>query len=625
MSKKKAFSGSTMTLKDFHGGSIPSDLSLPSAPGAVARPSDRTGFDRQIQTAWGNPMGRSDHRSRPGSSGTNRNFDDKASFLSHPAHIGRNFDEDERKPLDGISMPRRTISDEAIRVQPSRPEPKPDSVTPTKFPGRQVSSPVSQSPGVATNSYAARYTESIPVGANNQIPGGNNTNQVVPNAWGMRKEMGVSEPVSSAWSGPNAVSRFAQASALEKVSSGRWQTKQHSFHPQPDVEVIHLPEAESDYHFKDHKAYSGVNPMNERGDSDEIRVRYGEKGWIADDGTVNGKELPNLERARSPMYPEAKESNSPLYPDVVRPVSTDGKYGGSKLQPPVPSEVSERPKLKLLPRTKPLEVSEPSVTDYKPGYHQLNDLGHVATVNELYGNANAPKPGSAGNEGGSQAVERPKLNLKPRTVLDQSEGSAARERKSVFGGARPRELVLKERGIDDVVISNLDPIQSPNRVKPDIQKTEIKPEQVVQTARYGERLENLPADQRTSRDPERKDIRGDNNKTETQKSSWRKESWRNGRVTEKQQEPRPEPETWRKPVEQPKPAPSDAPGLRYGKAASALELAQAFSKSISEPKTADRISGQKGMPGQSQIPFSRLTATQELYSGRTPRRQINGY
>ncbi|KAI4312098.1 hypothetical protein MLD38_036950 [Melastoma candidum] len=33
MSKKKAVGGSTMTLKDFHGGSIPSDLPLPSAPG----------------------------------------------------------------------------------------------------------------------------------------------------------------------------------------------------------------------------------------------------------------------------------------------------------------------------------------------------------------------------------------------------------------------------------------------------------------------------------------------------------------------------------------------------------------------------------------------------------------
>jgi hypothetical protein len=33
MSKKKAFSGHTMSLKDFHGGSIPTNLPLPSAPG----------------------------------------------------------------------------------------------------------------------------------------------------------------------------------------------------------------------------------------------------------------------------------------------------------------------------------------------------------------------------------------------------------------------------------------------------------------------------------------------------------------------------------------------------------------------------------------------------------------
>lgn len=143
----------------------------------------------------------------------------------------------------------------------------------------------------------------------------------------------------------------------------------------------------------------------------------------------------------------------------------------------------------------------------------------------------------------------------------------------------------------------------------------------------------MHVDHRAAKDPERKDNRGDNHKTDTQKSSWRKESWRNGnKATEKQQqqEPRPEPETWRKPVEQSNPAPSD--GLRYGKAASALELAQAFSRSVStNPKTPDRISSQKGMAGQPQIPFSRLTATttttatREIYSGRTPRRQINGY
>ncbi|GKD46115.1 putative plant specific eukaryotic initiation factor 4B, partial [Tanacetum coccineum] len=63
----------------------------------------------------------------------------------------------------------------------------------------------------------------------------------------------------------------------------------------------------------------------------------------------------------------------------------------------------------------------------------------------------------------------------------------------------------------------------------------------------------------------------------------------------------PEPETWRKPVE-----PEPPVGPRYWKAASAVELAQAFSKSVSGPKLAtDRFSSQRGFPGQGQIPFSR--------------------
>ncbi|RZC46257.1 hypothetical protein C5167_039202 [Papaver somniferum] len=614
MSKKKAFSGSTMTLKDFHGGSIPSDLPLPSAPGAtVTRPSsDRGGYDRQAP--WGNPMNRSDHRLRPGSSGTNRNFDDKASFLSHHIHIGRNFDEDERKPLDGISHPRRTISDEVIRAQPTRHEiTKLDSVTSTNYSGRQVfNNPMPQSTSGGIHSY--RYGESNPVGGNNQMLGGNNSNQGVPNAWGVRKEVGgVNELVhSSSWSEQSAISKFSQASALDKVS--RWQNKpvpqfHHHHNQQPDVEVIHYAEPER---------YSGLNTMIER--------RGNEAGF---DNSV--KELPNSERARSPIYPEAKESSSPLYQDMLRPVSTDGKYSGvPKLQPPVSEEVSERRKLKLLPRSKPLEVLEPSIAEHKMGYQQVNDPGHGAAVAELHGNTNVPKLGLAGNEGGGPSVERPKLHLKHRSqIAEQVEETAAKERKSVFGGARPRELVLRERGVDDVVISNLESIQSPNRIKPEVHKIETKAE----PARFGERSENVHVDHRAAKDPERKDNRGDNHKTDTQKSSWRKESWRNGnKATEKQQqqEPRPEPETWRKPVEQSNPAPSD--GLRYGKAASALELAQAFSRSVStNPKTPDRISSQKGMAGQPQIPFSRLTATttttatREIYSGGTPRRQINGY
>ena len=46
-------------------------------------------------------------------------------------------------------------------------------------------------------------------------------------------------------------------------------------------------------------------------------------------------------------------------------------------------------------------------------------------------------------------MERPKLNLRPRLQpIEQLEGNIEKERNALFG-ARPRELVLRERAIDD--------------------------------------------------------------------------------------------------------------------------------------------------------------------------------
>ncbi|XP_042516366.1 uncharacterized protein LOC122090740 [Macadamia integrifolia] len=641
-SKKKPFSGSTMTLKDFHGGSIPSDLPLPSAPGVIVRPSDRPGFERQIPNAWGNPVGRSDHRPRPGSSGATRNFDEKTSLLSHPSHIGRNFDEDERKPLDGVSAPRRTVSDESLHVPPSRPEQKPDSMVSGKL---QISTSVSHSSSAAPSTYPTKFTGAAAMGMNHQIQAGSNGQVIAsshPNAWGTRKEIvGVGDPVaSSAFSGPVALSRFAQASALEKVSSGRWQSK-HTINNSPDVEVNRLFDAESDFRYKDNSAYIGVAPVSERGDHDAVRGRYTERCRITDDGARGSvKELPDYEKARSPLhpdatervrspiYPETKDRSLPIYPDGVRPASTEGKFVGLQNQSSMPSEASERPKLKLLPRSKPLETSElPFVENKQQGYQSV----HMEVINEPNANANPPKLGSAGSEvvGNStlnSTFDRPKLNLKPLSQLLEQREEIERGRKSLFGGARPRELVLKERGIDDVAFNNVDATQQPTRVNNELTKTETKPEVAVLSARCGERAGNFSLDQKIGRDSERKDHRLDNEKTEAQRGSWRNENRRNSRETEKQQERLPEPETWRKPVEQAKPFQPDAPGgLRYGKAASALELAQSFSRSASDAKAADRFSGQRGHPGQNQIPFSRLTDTRDFYSGPTPRHQINGY
>ncbi|GFP95996.1 hypothetical protein PHJA_001743700 [Phtheirospermum japonicum] len=581
MSKKKA----TMTLKDFHGGSIPSDLRLPSAPGVTVRPVDRPGFDRQM--SWGNPVGRPDHRTRPASAGSARNLDEKTPFFSHSSHIGRNFDEDERKPLDGVSGPRRTIGDESVRAQSSRvAEPKVDNSSGPRVGSRASASsiPLSQT-GSSPSSYASRVSEAhnnarlnhqtsggnnrgygsgYPVmGGNNaaQAVGGNNAAQAVggsyPNAWGLRKEtVCIKETVE--WSGPNAETKLAHASALEKVSSGRWNSKQLVGSPKKDAV------GESEYH-------------------DVTLAMHAERGL-----------------ARS----------------YERSASFTGKSGG-----PEPLESSERPKLKLLPRSKPVENVESSPTDYK----QISNHLHVEDSYVVHEPKNPLQSGSVGPVVGDRAPERPKLNLKPRTQTPEHlEGNGGSKRGTVFGGARPRELVLKERGIEDDVSSYESP--PPLRVKEHSPKadtfmTHIPP------ARYNEKAEANATDQRiaakyTDRrdngekaDPHRRnnrpnEIRRNNNRDVVEN--------KNRNQQQKQQDNRaPSPETWRKPVE-PDSSSHDAPAVRYGKAASAVELAQAFSKSVSDPTMADRFPGSRGVPSRGQMPFSRLT-------GPTPRPQINGY
>lgn len=626
MSKKKAFSGSTMTLKDFHGGSIPTDLPLPSAPGVIVRPTDRSGYDRG--TSWGNPIGRPDHRPRPNSSPAIRHLDDKTPFLNNSVHIGRNFDEDERKPLDGVSAPRRTISDESFRVPASRVELKPESAYAGRVSGRHGSPPVSPLPSGARNSYSSRVSEAAHVGVGSQSSGGHQGQAAsvsYPNAWTARKEvsMSVVEPIQSAWSEQSVVSKLANASALEKISSGRWQSKL-SVPYQKDIDAIKHSETEAGLHSQgyDDKMYSRMNAVGGGEYSDVTLARHVEKRLNFEDGIQGGrKELPDYERNRGPNYLEVKENKSIIYGQGVQSPYADGKFAGSEMQlSSALSESSERPKLKLFPRSKPLDSLESPVVDPKQGHQQRSEylLSHSEIVSDSPEHVNTLKPGLAGNESGDQAVERPKLNLKPRSQpVEQLDLNIEKERNALFGGARPRELVLKERGIDD---GNHEPGQQPDRVKHNVPRTEKAAEQAA--PRHGERVENPLVDQRTVRKPER-NSRVDNGRADMQRKNWRNENRWNVRETERQQPPppqerQPSPETWRKPDEQPKPVAPEAAGVRYGKTASALELAEAFSKSISDQKTDDRYAGQRGLPGRTQMPFSRLM-------GPTPRPQINGY
>lgn len=626
MSKKKAFSGSTMTLKDFHGGSIPSDLPLPSAPGVTARPSDRPGFERQAP--WGNPVGRPDVRARPNSSPATRHFDDKSPFLSQTMPIGRNFDEDERKPLDGISAPRRTISDDSIRVS-SRVELKPQSATVGRVPSQQGQSQVLQLPSHPHSPYLGVAAEGAPLGISSTSAGGNNRPGVPgssPNVWAARKEAaGVGESLQSAWSASNAASKLVHVSALEKVSSGRWQSKP-TVPYQVDVEVSKFAEEESELITRgvDDGKYKGSNVVAARENHDAPLARHAERNLNIAEGVHGGRKgLPDHMKVEDLVSSDGKEKNPLIYSESVKLVHTEGKLGQSRVQQPVPSEASERPKLKLFPRTRPLESSEPPSAEPKLVHQRPIDSVHSGTTDELQGIVNPAKHALHGTESGSQAVERPKLTLKPRS--QPIEGNGERDRNSVFGGARPRELVLRERGVDDVPVNNRDLGPSSDRLKNDVPRTERASGNVTPT-NYSEQSENLVIDQRNGKKFERKDQRIVE-KDDAQKRNWRNENRRSGREAERQQPPqhqqqqperRPSPETWRKPVEEPpKPASPEA-GVRFGKAASAVELAQAFSGSFSGQPSTPKLPGQKGIPAQPQMPFSRLT-------GPTPRPQINGY
>lgn len=333
---------------------------------SVVRPSDRSGLDRS--SSWINPTGRPDLRSRPHTSPATRHFDDKAPFLSHTAHIGRNFDEDERKPLDGVSAPRRTISDDSIRVLPARAELKPESPPAGGLRGRQGWAPASQSPSGTVNSYAGRVNEANHGVSDSNVGQSQAVAGAYPNAWAARKEVAgvASDQVQSAWSAPNAVSKLAHASALEKVSSGRWQTK-HSSHFQADVEVMKSSEVESGYP----KSYGNSTHIRldvtdgGREYYDATLSKHAERG-LTIDGSVQSvrKELPDYERARSPATSEVKERNFTNYNDRRQLDHADGKFGGPESQSSTHSEPSVRPKLKLLPRTKRVENLEPPVGDH---------------------------------------------------------------------------------------------------------------------------------------------------------------------------------------------------------------------------------------------------------------------
>ncbi|OEL37160.1 hypothetical protein BAE44_0001820 [Dichanthelium oligosanthes] len=518
-SKKKAVT--TMTLKDFHGGSIPSELPLPSAPGVTPRPADRP-------VSSGSPVAVAVARPRvPVASPTAA----MPSFLTTPSRIGRHFDEDERTPFEPAA--------------PRRPAPSPTSYAPSP-----VVVPARSGPG---------------------------------NAWGPKREAApVASPVSPApasaggqiWS----ATRIAQASAVEKVISGRWHPSKPSSPPAP----ASAPAVET----------SVALPEMERPSSVGVRE-------------VNG----GVERGAAP----------------ARPASHEGRIGeGRVAEAPEErvAEAPERPKLKLLPRSKPVEAPESSPTYVEDKQvHQVQvttNVMKVEVVHDVHQNATAAKTGVLGADTEIRVAERPRLNLKPRSnVTGQSDETGVKER---------YVKVLRERGVD-VLASDLEKTSPVGRSKSEFAKVEQKVE-AISINPSAERVEGFPAGHRGPRNGDRKDYKRDTDRADAYRPTRREDNRRVARDVEKlPEQPRPEPETWRKPVEPPKP---EVTTPRFGKAATALELAQAFSTSMSDTVPQSRLTSVPSprvppSPGaRDQSGFSRLTDNRALHSSPS-QRKINGY
>lgn len=290
------------------------------------------------------------------------------------------------------------------------------------------------------------------------------------------------------------------------------------------------------------------------------------------------------------------------------------------------------PKLKLLPRSKPIEAPAPSPTYVEEKQVHpvpvIASVVQVEVVHDVHQNAISAKTGVARADTESRAtVERPRLNLKPRSnAVGQSGESAVKERPSLFGSARPREQVLRERGVD-ALASDLEKTSPVGRSQNEFAKVEQKVE-AMHINPSGEKADGFPSGHRGPRNADRKDYRRDTDRADAYRPTRREDNRKVSRDVEKvPEQPRPEPETWRKPVEPPKP---EVTAPRFGKAATALELAQAFSKSMSDTVPQSRLTSVPSprvppSPGtRDQVGFSRLTDNGALHSGSS-HRKINGY
>lgn len=373
-------------------------------------------------------------------------------------------------------------------------------------------------------------------------------------------------------------------------------------------------------------ARDSYGPASTRGSgySAEGLGSYPRESGYGMDSTVAGPYGENQDRSRSPFV--SNGSRSPPAVDGNR-----GGYSSSDSGPADPSRpgaaVVERPRLKLLPRSKPLDIStsvgaetalpEESSQDHVPEMEEKRPADVLTldiTKNEGHDEGDSTLGNSPSKEDLSRPAERPKLNLKPRSQPAESGvdlDSSGNVRQTVFGGARPRELVLKERGVDDPIILEAPPAPvAAISSKPERQeagrtevshnnwgdeKQELAPRRYEpRGARSMEKQSSTFPESRQDGNRDPKDYRRAEDSRDRYEStrSYDRQDSRSRDVQEVARRDIDKQDSWRRPVSPLAPAPAPSPlldsshrqnsgRLGYTAPASAVELAQAFSRSTS--------------------------------------------
>eukprot|EP00898_Chlorokybus_atmophyticus_P005166 jgi/Chlat1/5650/Chrsp37S05475 len=447
--KKKA-----MSLKDFHGGSIKTELGLPSKPGSSADPNFSYAYRQSKQHgSYGGYNGQPG--SFVGSPLNNNNFRDS------PITSRGHYDEDERRPGSGSTSSQYSsyAHHQPVHMPPPReygvegqgrlaePQPWP---APTYSKAASVAAPSAPRDSYASSPHNGALASRSPAtnppwkGAAAGPPAGTSYG-AYPHEYAARSDRGIMDPASS-YSKSGAVAGWSTNAIAPEFKS-----KLIGDYPREDLDRM----ATNDHHSYPHHISSADIALHGAEPQDVLQRVYtqGHPGDAQGHGNGVNQMASRLTRVKLPSSPGHPLPADQSLSYTSMPGGPPGRFQSALIDIPGASTPSKQW------RQEPSPHSWSSATSASHYASQPATENAVRFFNEQREQSPSEHPawtprsqqlGLDTAKEASPSKERPKLNLKPRTTPKTEVTTASGVRpSSVFGAARPREEVLKEQGRED--------------------------------------------------------------------------------------------------------------------------------------------------------------------------------